>query len=207
MIYAKLLINLLASASIAFASAPISGTISDMPADSPEEPVIQAEKVLSVPFYSQFSDISRPEWQKLGCGIASLAMLIEFYNPGSVSVDSLLQEGISAGAFLDGAGWKHRDLALLANKYGLQGANYDLSHLSSEAAFAKFEEILKEGPVMVSVHYTFDPRNPIPHLAVVNGIDGDIVYYNDPAEGAPNKTIPTADFLKAWKKRFIVVRK
>ncbi len=51
-----------------------------------------------VPFYSQFSDITSATWQKVGCGIASLAMLIEYYNPGVVTVDTLLEEGIAADA-------------------------------------------------------------------------------------------------------------
>ncbi len=162
--------------------------------------------VPSVPFYSQFRDIREVKWQKLGCGIADLAMLIEFYKPGTVSVNTLLKEGIEAGAFLDGAGWKHKDLALLARPYGLEGANYDLSQEDMDTAFAKFEEFLQEGPVIASVHYTFDPKNKIPHLAVINGIEGGTIYYNDPAETSGGKKISVSNFKKAWKKRFIVIR-
>src|SRR3989338_2820020 len=60
--------------------------------------------VPTVPFYSQFNDITPASWKKVGCGIASLAMLIEYYNPGSVTVDNLLQEGIDANAYIDSAG-------------------------------------------------------------------------------------------------------
>ena len=159
-----------------------------------------------VPFYSQFHNITDIEWQKLGCGIADLAMLIEFYKPGSVSVDVLLQEGIAAGAFQNGAGWKHRDLAFLAQTYGLDGTNYDFSHLDTETAFAQFETILKEGPVIASVYYKFEVGNKIPHLAVINGILGDTVYYNDPSSGRGGESISVSDFKKAWKKRLIAVR-
>src|SRR3989344_2216354 len=48
----------------------------------------------NVPFYSQFEDIYLKEWQKLGCGIAALAMAIEFHKPDSVSVMDLLFEAI-----------------------------------------------------------------------------------------------------------------
>jgi ABC-type bacteriocin/lantibiotic exporter with double-glycine peptidase domain len=41
---------------------------------------------------------------------------------------------------------------------------------------------------------------------VINGISNDIVYYNDPAAKTGKLTISVEDFLKAWKKRFIVVR-
>jgi len=61
-----------------------------------------------VPFYSQFKDITDPTWQKVGCGIASLAMLIDYYKP-AVSVDSLLTEGITTGAYITSAGWSHAD--------------------------------------------------------------------------------------------------
>ncbi|MDO8669686.1 MAG: C39 family peptidase [Candidatus Buchananbacteria bacterium] len=163
--------------------------------------------VPEVPFYSQFSDISSVKWQKLGCGIASLAMLIDFYKPKIVpSVDALLREGINAGAFINGAGWSHQGLVLLASKYGLKGESYDLSRADADAAFAKFKEILKEGPVIASVHYKFEPQNPIPHLVVINGIDNDMIYFNDPASASGGKNISVQDFIKAWKKRFIAVR-
>ncbi|MBI2047735.1 MAG: C39 family peptidase [Parcubacteria group bacterium] len=159
-----------------------------------------------VPFYSQFHDISRTEWQGLGCGIADLAMLIEFYKPGSVSVDALLEEGIVAGAFISGAGWSHKGLALLAEQYGLSGKTYDFSDLGTDAAFSQFETILKDGPVIASVYYKFEPGNPIPHLVVINGISGGIVYYNDPSRGRGGESISVSDFKKAWKKRLISIR-
>jgi len=43
--------------------------------------------------------------------------LIEFYKPGTVEANTLLNQGVAAGAFISGAGWSHRELALLASKY------------------------------------------------------------------------------------------
>ena len=162
--------------------------------------------VIDVPFYSQFADISSAKWQKLGCGITSLAMIIELYRPGIVAVNKLLKEGINAGAFINGAGWSHKGLALLAENYGLKGANYDLSGSDMKTAFAQLEKILKEGPVIASVHYKLDPKNPIPHLIVVNGINNGQVYYNDPASAMGGKNISIQKFMKAWKKRYITAR-
>ncbi len=158
-----------------------------------------------VPFYSQFADISSPKWRGVGCGIASLAMLIEYYEPGAVTVDELLAQGIDAGAFLPNAGWKHRDLVNLSRRYGLDGNNYDLSGESKSAAYATLKRHLADGPVMVSVHYKFDPKSTIPHLAVINGIADGKVYHNDPA-GKKSGVVSEAEFLAAWKKRFIVIR-
>lgn len=197
MFYANFLINLLVSTSIAASGASFSAPIS----------VSETQiRVPDVPFYSQFVDIKDSEWKKIGCGIASLAMLIEFYKPEMVEINTLLKEGIAAGAYLDGAGWTHKGLSLLAIKYGLKSTTHDLSGLNSDAAFAQFEEYLKNGPVIASVHYKFDINSSIPHLAVINGIEGDNIYYNDPAEKSAGNKISIEDFIKVWKKRFIVVR-
>jgi len=156
-----------------------------------------------VPFYSQFEDIHDPRWQKIGCGIASLAMIINYYHPGAVSVDALLRQGINAGAYATNAGWKHRDLALLGERYGLEGKTYDLAKLDMKSAFAQFKETLEAGPAIASVHYKFDPKSTIPHLVVITGIVGDRVYYNDPSGSAAGEYISTSEFLAAWKKRYI----
>jgi ABC-type bacteriocin/lantibiotic exporter with double-glycine peptidase domain len=202
MFYTNFLINLLVGTSIA-----ASGVSLGTPISAPDQTVITSQaKVPDVPFYSQFRDVSAVEWQKLSCGIASLAMLIEFYKPGTVAVNTLLKEGINSGAYLSDAGWKHAGLALLAGKYGLKGANFDLSNLDTDSALTQFKAALKDGPVIVSVRYKFDIKSSIPHLAVINGIDGDTIYYNDPAEISAGKTISVQDFIKVWKKRFITVR-
>jgi len=212
--YLSLLISMLIGASVILYNAPlnipaniteitptalVARAFVDMPEDT-------QGNVPNVPFYSQFSDISAPEWRKLSCGIADLAMIINFYQPGAVSADTLLEEGIAAGAFIDGAGWSHQGLVSLARAYGLQGSTHDLSNLDMDAAFAEFEKFIKNGPVIASVYYKFDPNSPIPHLAVINGIKEGVVYYNDPAGQSANEKISIADFMRGWKKRFIVIR-
>lgn len=171
--------------------------------------LVKAESTKSiptVPFYSQFSDISAPNWKKVSCGIADLAMIIEFYKPGSTTPDKLLKEGINSGAYISSAGWSHAGLIKLSNKYGLDGYGEYPTNLTMDTAFSKLETALEEGPVIASVHYKFDPRSTIPHLVVVNGVEGDIVHYNDPAEKSGGGEISIEKFKKAWKKRFIVIR-
>ena len=212
--YLSLLISILIGASAILYNAPVN-TSANITEIVPTATVARAfvnlpegtqANVPDVPFYSQFSDISDPEWKKLGCGIADLAMLINFYKPGTVSVNELLQEGIAAGAFINGAGWSHQGLVSLARVYGFQGSTHDLSDLDMDAAFAEFEKFIKNGPVIASVYYKFDPNSPIPHLAVINGIKEGVVYYNDPAGQSANEKISIADFMRGWKKRFIVIR-
>lgn len=162
--------------------------------------------VFTVPFFSQFADITPVEWKKVGCGIASLAMLVDFYKPGSASVDELLQDGIASGAYLSSAGWTHAGLINIAKKFGLTGESRSLADLSMTDAFAKLATVVAEGPVMVSVHYTFEPTNPIPHIVVVNGVKDGKVFYNDPAEGAGGHSLSIEKFKGAWKKRYISIR-
>lgn len=164
-----------------------------------------SQKYHDVPFYSQFKDISSPSWQKVGCGIASTAMLIDFYSDEPVNVESLLEEGIKRNAYLDNAGWIHDGLIGLARTYGLDGGSYSLYQYSMDDAFLKLQQAVSEGPVMVSVHYTFQPTNPIPHLAVVTGVDNGRVYYNDPAEANAQNNISIEQFKSAWKKRYIKI--
>jgi predicted double-glycine peptidase len=168
--------------------------------------LVATTSIPDVPFYSQFKDITSPTWQKVGCGVTSLAMVIDYYTPAAVLVNTLLKQGIAAGAYEPNAGWTYKGLIDLSNKYGLNGASYDLATLSTAAAFAQFSEYLKDGPVIVSVHYKFDPKSTIPHLVVINGIVGNTLYYNDPAAKTGEEQISTANFLKGWKKRFIVIR-
>ena len=167
---------------------------------------VATSSIPAVPFYSQFKDINAAAWQKIGCGVTSLAMVIDYYKPDAVSVNALLKQGIAAGAYLQSAGWTYKGLIQLSQKYGLDGNSYDLSALGGQAAFTQLQTYLKDGPVIASVHYKFDPKSTIPHLVVIDGVDKGTVYYNDPAAKTGEKQISTADFLKGWKKRFIVVR-
>jgi ABC-type bacteriocin/lantibiotic exporter with double-glycine peptidase domain len=160
-----------------------------------------------VPFYSQFGDIAWPSWRSKSCGVAALAMLINFYRgEGTVSPQQLLEEGISAGLYVPNVGWSHWGLVRLARRSGLEGKPYDFSMLSRDAAFARFRDILDEGPVIASVYSRFNPKSTIPHLVVVIGIEGDTVRYHDPLDGAGGRKISIEDFKRGWKKRIIVIR-
>ena len=173
------------------------------PAETVQEVIVRTGASFEVPFYSQLTDITAPNWKKIGCGIASLAMLIEHHNPGKVEVNTLLQEGIDANAYLSNAGWTYAGLIKISKKYGMGGAAYDLGGSSMETAFSRLETALEKGPVMVSVHYTFDPKNPIPHLAIATGIEDGVFYYNDPAEETGGGSISVEQFKSSWKKRYI----
>lgn len=169
------------------------------------EESVTNDSVYKVPFYSQFTDISSAEWRKVGCGIASVAMIIDYYSQEDVLVDDLLKKGIAAGAFSSDVGWTHQGLINLSKPYGLKGLSREMSALSMQDAFSELEKVLAKGPVMVSVHYTFDPKNPIPHLVVIDGIKDGKVFYNDPAEAEGGGSISITKFQSSWKKRYIEI--
>jgi ABC-type bacteriocin/lantibiotic exporter with double-glycine peptidase domain len=118
----------------------------------------------------------------------------------------MLSQAIKSGAYLQSAGWTHKGLIDLATKYGMKGQAYDMTKSSQSTAFSAFTTQLKTGPVIASVHYKFEPTNPIPHLVVIVGMDKTHVYYNDPASAGAEKKLSIADFKKAWKQKFIVIR-
>jgi uncharacterized protein YvpB len=162
--------------------------------------------VANVPFFSQFTDIQSPQWQGVGCGITSLAMMIDFYKPDAVSVNNLLQQGINAGAYDQNNGWNFGGLIQLAQQYGLTGDFVDLSKLTAKTAIAKFDTLLNNGPVILSVHNKFNPKDSLPHLVVIDGINNNFVYYNDPAAKTGQKKISITNLAKGWEKKMIVLR-
>ncbi len=161
---------------------------------------------IDVPYYSQFQDIPAVEWQKKGCGIASLAMAIGFYKPDEISVSALLKEGIVSGAYVKNVGWSHQGLTDLVTKYGLVGEIHDLTKLKSQKALIELKEILNDGPVIASIHNKFDPKAILGHLVVVTGYDDQFIFYHDPASTKTEKKISNAGFLAGWKKKIISVR-
>lgn len=133
-------------------------------------------------------------------------MLIHYYRPStSVSVNQMLAKGIAQGAYDSIDGWTYQGLIDLGKPYGLTGSWYALP-AASDAALARLKELLAKGPVIMSVHYKFDPASTIPHLVVVNGIDGDTVYVNDPATTKGTEALPMKKFLAGWKRKAVVIR-
>ena len=195
-LFASLIAGMFSTPSVTLASSTASATPVHTAATS---------TVAAVPFYSQFKDISSPSWQKVGCGITSLAMVIDFYATTSPSVNKLLSQGIAAGAYSN-AGWTYAGLISLSKRYGMVGESRILYNASNASAKKKLKADVAQGPIIASVHYTFDPKNPIPHLVVVTSIEGDTLYYNDPAAKSGNQKIAVDTFMKAWKKRYIVIR-
>ncbi len=159
-----------------------------------------------VPLYYQITDIISPAWQQKGCGVTDVAMIVEFYKPNTTTVQKVLEEALKGGAYVKNVGWSHTGLASLAVKHGLVGKTVDLTTETKTTALKQFKSIVKDGPVIASIHRGFNPASPYGHMVVVTGFDDKLVYYNDPGKHDGIKNIAIADFIKGWKKRLIVIR-
>ena len=161
---------------------------------------------IDVPYYSQFQDIPAVEWQKKGCGVASLAMAIDFYKSEDTSVPALLKEAILSGAYVKNVGWSHQGLVNLAAKHGLIGKRHDFTQFKAQKAFLELKYVLNDGPVIASIRNKFDPNATLGHLVVLTGYDDQFVFYHDPAGPKTERKISNAGFLAGWQRVVISVR-
>lgn len=163
--------------------------------------------VYAVPPKSQYSAIHHIDWKDRSCGIVSLGMILLFYKKPIKNFDSLLKEGIKIKAYKETVGWIHEGLARLARTYKLHAETYDWNNDPVEEAFLKLFSFIEYGPVIVSVHKNFDPKEG-GHLVVVTGYRDGYVYYNEPAsrKNEPIKRKLTKEqFLHGWKRRMVAL--
>jgi len=160
----------------------------------------------NVPLYSQISDISWPDWKQKGCGVADVAMIIEYYKPKTTTVQKELEEGISSGAYQKNVGWKHDGLAALAKTHDLTGKVLDFSKYNKETSLSEFQNVIKEGPAIASIHRGFNAKSSFGHLIVITGFDDNFIYFNDPGKREGIRKVPVAEFMGGWKRKLIVIR-
>lgn len=165
---------------------------------------------MRIPRYSQFLDVRAPEWRSRACGIVATKMLIDALTPArgkKIATDALIARGIAKGAYINGIGWSHKGLASLARSCGFFSKNHDWFSLSPADALKKLESI--GTPLLASVHKFFNPKNG-GHIIVVTKIQGNTVFYLEPASRTRNtiaRTTSLARFLKGWKRRVITIKK
>lgn len=170
-----------------------------------------------VPRLSQHKDVKIQDfdnfWQKRGCGIVSLVMVMKYFRPEIPvkTIDELIITGVNKEHYIRGVGWKHRGIVELANDFGFTGKTFDLSK-TENGAFELFMEELKKQPVIVSIHKDFKPTNG-GHLVVATGFKETIkklsLGINDPdckSKKWVSRTISEKRFKTGWKKRFIVIK-
>jgi ABC-type bacteriocin/lantibiotic exporter with double-glycine peptidase domain len=159
--------------------------------------------IFHVPAVSQFLDVPDKDWRDRSCGIASLASVMGFWNGKVPPLAPLIEEGLSCGAYTEGIGWRHRGIVELAEQRGLQGKNFDWSKEPMASARNKLEKMLSRGPVIASIR-----NGNSGHLVVLTGMQGDKIFYNEPAAKKRNAIMQSTDrksFFGKWKKRAIFV--
>lgn len=183
--------------------------ISEIFPAKPAAQVVVEEKITmpyNVPLYSQIADISWTDWKQKGCGVADVAMIVNYYKPETTNVQAVLEAGIKSGAYVKNVGWGHAGLAALAKKYGLKGEEKSFYDFNKEIALSEFKKVIDEGPVIASIHRNFDPKLSFGHLIVITGYDDKLVYFNDPGKKDGIRTVPVSQFMNGWKRKLIVIR-
>ena len=180
--------------------------------------------ILEVPHYSQHLDVHEKKWKRKACAVVCIKMLMDAKSFKTPSIDDLIQEGVSLGAF-GVSGWIHSGLITLASKY-----NVTLSRAEWRKSETKTSETLldegvgflsnkiREGsPTMVSIVKYFKPwdsdsRYQKFHIVVLVGIkekDGNLegFFYHDPntqTQGrGKNKFVSLGMFKKSWRRMAI----
>ncbi|MBI2592934.1 MAG: hypothetical protein HYW37_02145 [Candidatus Colwellbacteria bacterium] len=125
------------------------------------------------------------------------------------SVDILFKKGLRHNAYLRGVGWKHAGLTSLARRYGFKKSkSYDLAGRKTDEAVKVLKRFLKLSPLIVSVFSGYKPKGG-GHLPLLISLTSQKAKLIDPA-GKNRKSIikilPSAKFLRAWKKRFIAIK-
>ncbi|QQG43254.1 MAG: C39 family peptidase [Candidatus Daviesbacteria bacterium] len=187
--------------------------------------------ILDVPYYSQIKDTKNPDWQDKACGIVALKMVMDFYQPINLSIDDLYKKGLKINGYLEGVGWYHHSLALLAKNLGfkaitrswnvnqeaqekLQERGFDQADLEimqqeqlAESLFTLKVELDKNHPIIISVPRRLK-QGGSGHLVVLIGYDNQGFYVNDPDDkerlGQKIK-INYSDFEKIWTCRAVFI--
>lgn len=182
-------------------------------------------------FCSQHKDITNEEWKSKGCSISSLWMAFKILKDDfDLSVDTLLEEGISINGFKNGF-WNHQSIAILAHNHGLAsyteefksspfGVNTEYAENINQYGVNKIFDFLKDnqennlGVVIVSVPKNFDHIDK-PHSILLHNVlekDGEKYFiYNDSeklsAEEGENLEINIKEFKDKWRKLAIFINK
>jgi len=161
----------------------------------------------NVPLYSQHLDVRDEKWREHACGIAALKIVLDYYGAETPPLDTLIARAAERGAYLEGVGWKHRELAELAGTFGLRGEAFDWAALEPEAAYQELLCFFPASPVLASIYNDFDAARG-GHIVVLTGLDGDTISYADPdatERGSILRTVSKDVFLRGWKRRIVLI--
>jgi len=140
-------------------------------------------KILTVPFYSQYVDISDPYWIIRSCGITCVKMALDYFGAKTPALGDLIKEAVEMGAYGD-SGWYHDGLVAVAEKYGAEA--YRKEDMDNKSGYLELRNAIAEGGVaIVSVVQRLLGRKKYHQVLLIgyredeNGLRG--FYYHDPA--------------------------
>ncbi len=165
---------------------------------------------LSVPYYSQFLDLTDPFWMLRACGAASLKMVAEFEGAKVQDILSLCQEAKDRGGYDMENGWIHDYMVSKAKELGLDA--YRREGLTDTKELVAH---LDAGhPVIVSVEKRVLEQKRF-HLLVLLGVEGlngeEVFWYHEPEstnkEKGQYRKVDHKTFMDYWRGKAIFVRK
>ncbi len=175
--------------------------------------------ILEVPYYSQRTDVSDPEWKERACAMACMKMTLDFLGAGTPSLDEMIQKGVELEGF-GPSGWIHKSLAELALMFGktiepteFRSQDEDEAKMLLNKGIITLVRALAEGvPVPVSVIKEFKHTDKY-HIVLLVGAkteNGSLegFYYNDPdadsADEGKNKFVSIDTFKKHWRRMALI---
>lgn len=174
-----------------------------------EMPAGRSDKILAVPYYSQYLDIKDSRWIVRACGLACLKMALDYHGAKTPALDSMIEKAVAMGAYGD-SGWYHDGLVAVAREYGSSARREeDMAHASA------LREAVDRGELpIVSVVQRLLGRKKY-HQVLVTGYRQDEnkklcgFFYHDPAstdrEAGKNLYVELGVFRVYWRKKAIFV--
>lgn len=173
---------------------------------------------LTVPYYSQYLDVTDEMWKSRACGVVCLKILLESKGVRTSSLDEMIGQGCAIGAHGEW-GWKHDGLVALGKQYGakLSRAEWRKSdaktpdELNEEGIQFLISELRAGRPVIVSAVKKFQEDDKF-HMVVLTGFDekdgaATGFYYHDSDTQArgegENLFVPMDIFRSKWRKMVI----
>jgi len=170
---------------------------------------------LSVPFYSQYRDVTDPAWQPRACGGVCLKMALDFlapsFNTTIPTILELIEEATTHKAYSTGSGWVHRGMVFLAHNHGIPAYPEEFRSMEGSHArtlvhygYQKIVETVRSGkPVIVSIEKGFVDGGSFHQVLIVGEKDnGETLIYHDP-EAKDNsgafREIEREKFCSHWR--------
>ncbi len=166
---------------------------------------------MEAPYYSQHAEEVEESWRPRACGIVSLRMALEAVGGKVESSQALINEGVDAGAYIQGIGWKHAGLVALAEKHGAKAYRKEFRkwywHLNPLLMQFALTFRMRRGEVPI-VSLTVEGKKDT-HLVPLVAYDAKGFYFNEPAaksaaEGA-RKFISYSDFGLRFRRLAIFI--